>query len=85
MFRGFPRSIAFHVINHICHSFLCCFLRFGTSALSADGAEEEAKKKARLARFASGSAKTNSEEEDRRKARAIRFLLMLKSNPPPFF
>lgn len=39
-------------------------------------ADEEAKKKARLARFTSGS-KVDPEEEEKRKARAIRFLSIL--------
>ncbi|XP_030522013.1 protein MODIFIER OF SNC1 11-like [Rhodamnia argentea] len=49
--------------------------RFGVLVTPAD-ADEEAKKKARLARFTSGS-KVDPEEEEKRKARAIRF-----SNPP---
>ncbi|XP_057983095.1 protein MODIFIER OF SNC1 11 [Malania oleifera] len=49
--------------------------RFGLPVQSTP-ADEEAKKKARLARFAPAS-KTDSMEEDKRKARAIRF-----SDPP---
>ena len=40
-------------------------------------ADEEAKKKARLARFAPYS-KTDAVEEEKRKARAIRYVLLLK-------
>lgn len=46
------------------------FLRFGMPTPSTT-ADEDAKKKARLARFASGS-KTDPAEEDKRKARALR-------------
>ncbi|KAL0709016.1 hypothetical protein Bca4012_015994 [Brassica carinata] len=49
--------------------------RFGVTASSAtkvDNTEEEAKKKARLARFGNGS-KVDSAEDDKRKARALRF------------
>ncbi|GKV05721.1 hypothetical protein SLEP1_g17696 [Rubroshorea leprosula] len=49
--------------------------RFGLSVPST-AADEEAKRKSRLARFAPYT-KTDSQEEDKRKARAIRF-----SNPP---
>ncbi|KAK4797752.1 hypothetical protein SAY86_030078 [Trapa natans] len=54
--------------------------RFGTSTPPANTDDEVAKKKARLARFSSGSAKISSEEEDKRKARAARFSNPL-SNP----
>lgn len=50
--------------------------RFGLH-VPATAADEEAKKKSRLARFAPYT-KTDTKEEDKKKARALRF-----SNPPP--
>lgn len=49
------------------------FLRFGT--VQSVSADEEVKKKARLARFGS-SAVTDSAEEDKKKARALRLLTL---------
>lgn len=51
------------------------FFRFGL-AQSTTPSHEEAKKKARLARFAPGS-KADPLEEDKRKARAIRLVKYL--------
>ncbi|KAJ0234912.1 Protein MODIFIER OF SNC1 11 [Hirschfeldia incana] len=54
--------------------------RFGVPASSSastttkvDNSEEEAKKKARLARFGKDTTKVDSAEDDKRKARALRF------------
>lgn len=64
-------------------SFLLSFIsrRFGVpaSSPSTDKSEEEAKKKARLARFGKDTkadTKVDSAEEDKRKARALRYLFM---------
>lgn len=54
------------------------FLRFGL--VQSTSADEEAKKKARLARFAPAS-KPDSVEEDKRKARAIRFVPLQRCYP----
>ena len=56
----------------------CYFVRFGLTPNSVP-TDEDSKKKARLARFASVS-KTDTLEEEKKKARAIRFRFL-----QPFF
>jgi len=47
------------------------FLRFG---LTGQGCDEDAKKKARLERFAASPVPITPEEEEKRKARALRLV-----------
>jgi len=60
---------------------LCILNRFGVPSATSttDKTEEEAKKKARLARFGK-ETKVDSAEENKRKARALRYFFYATSN-----